>query len=88
MKRTMIQRQVLALSEDLAEISLALKEEEEEAQRIAKDNEERIKKGKPLAPVSYRVTEGELTQSLQFVQERLESTIRAIQAPIGTSPRE
>jgi hypothetical protein len=74
MKRTMIQRQVLALSEDLAEISLMLEEEEMEAQRVAKENVERHKKGEPVA--GYPATPLDaIKQTLEFVEDRLASTI-------------
>ena len=72
----MIQRQVLALSEDLAEISQMLEEEEREAQSVAKENEARRKRGEPLAPLrsSTPITK----QMLEFVEERLRSTINAL----------
>jgi len=85
MKRTMIQRQVLALSEDLAEISLMLEEEEREAQRVAEENKERKKRGEPVA--GYPVIPlGDIRQMLGFVQERLESTINVIKVAeaVGT----
>jgi len=78
MKRTIIQRQVQALSEDLGEISQTLQEEEREAQRWDKENEERKKSGEPLAPY-LRSRRGEIRQSLEFVQERLASTIKVLE---------
>ena len=85
MKRTMIQRQVLALSEDLAEISQMLEEEEREAQSVAKENEARRKRGEPLAPL--RATVPITKQMLEFVEERLRSTINVIRFPPGPGIR-
>lgn len=70
MKRTMLQRQVLALSEDLREISEMLEQEEAEARRVANEND-------PSAP--YRaVRKGEIKRLLEFVEERLSITIKAL----------
>jgi len=87
MKRTMIQRQVLALSEDLAEISLMLEEEEEEAQRVAKENEAWKKRGEPVA--GYAVMPlGDIRQMLEFVEDRLHSTINVtkVAETVGAGP--
>lgn len=75
MKRTMIQRQVHALSEDLREISQGLEEEEKAAQRGAKENKERGGGG----ALPYLATPlADIKQSLEFVQERLTATISAL----------
>lgn len=84
MKRTMIQRQVQALSEDLGEISQALEEAERAAREAEKENEERIKKGEPLAPY-LALRRGKIKQELEFVQERLTSTIKVIGLAEATS---
>lgn len=84
MKRTIIQRQVQVLSEDLEEISQGLEEEEREARKVEKENEERKKGGQPLAPY-WASRRGETRQSLEFVQERLASTIKAIELAEATS---
>ena len=77
MTRTMMQRQIQALSQDLAEISHGLEEEEREAQRVAKENVERHEQGQPLA--GYAATPlGAIKQDLEFVEERLASTIKAL----------
>lgn len=78
MKRTMLQRQVQALSEDLREISEMLEQEEAEARRVAKENEERSERGEP--PALYRVVRrGEIKRLLEFIEERLSSTIKALE---------
>ncbi|GAI97737.1 unnamed protein product [marine sediment metagenome] len=77
MKRTILQRQVQVLSEDLREISEMLGEEEAEATKVAKENEERSKRGEPLAP--YRaMRRGEIKRLLEFVEERLSNTIKVL----------
>ena len=86
MKRTMIQRQVLALSEDLAEISLMLEQEEREAQRVAEENEERRKRGEPVAGYLV-IPPDDIRQMLEFVEDRLHSTINVIKVAetVGTA---
>ena len=85
MKRTIIQRQVQALSEDLLEISQTLQEEVRIAREVAKENKERIKKGELPAPY-LALRRGEIKQELEFVQERLASTIKVIGLAEATSP--
>ena len=85
MKRTMIQRQVSALSEDLREISEVLEREEAAAKRGAKENKERGGGGGALP---YLVTPlADIKQSLEFVEERLRSTINVIRFPPGPGIR-
>ena len=86
MKRTMIQRQVGALSEDLREISEALEREEADAERVAKENKERGE-GSPSLP--YLATPfAQIKQSLEFIEERLRSTISALGVATTSSPRD
>lgn len=86
MKRTMIQRQVWALSVDLLEISEALRREEADARMVAKRNIIRREKGEG-EPLPYLVTPlGYIKQELEFVDERLRSTISALGVSFSPLP--
>ena len=83
MKRTMIQRQVRALAEDLREISEVLEQEEAAAERVSKENKERG----GGAPLPYLATPlGYIKQELEFVQERLTATINALGVSFSPLP--
>lgn len=78
MKRTILQRQVQALSEDLREIGEMLEEEEAEVRKVAEENKERSERDGPLAP--YRtMRRGQIKRLLEFVEGRLSNTIKALE---------
>ena len=85
MKRTMIQRQVWALSVDLLEISEALRQEEADARIVAKRNILLRHEDKPTLP-SMATPLGYIKKELEFVQERLSSTISALGVSFSPLP--
>ena len=84
MKRTMIQRQMWALSVDLLEINEALRREEADARIVAKRNEER---GEGEPPIPYlAIPLAHIKQELEYIQERLASTINALGVSFSSLP--
>jgi len=75
-QRTMLQREISALAQDLAEIAARLEKEEQEATEAIKRSTKDLARGYSMTPLT------DIKEQLEFIHSRLTTTLNAVSCAI------